>query len=95
MDLKVIWHDDMEGVHPAQYCNQWRGPVNTLINYRVSHKVGSFLTSWAPIVVLQWSKEEWTDFQYVVMEFDFSFMRSKVFYKYDPKLHFSYRQYQN
>jgi hypothetical protein len=42
MDLREIW---WESVHLAQGRDQWRAPVNTIMNIRVLKKVGNFLTS--------------------------------------------------
>jgi hypothetical protein len=49
MNLKKIFWEDVDWKHVAQERDQWRGLVNTLMNFRVTLKAGNFLTSLATI----------------------------------------------
>jgi hypothetical protein len=45
MDLREIGWDGMDWIDLAQNRDQWRTPVNTVMNLRVTQNVGKFVSS--------------------------------------------------
>jgi hypothetical protein len=45
MDRVEIGWEVVDWIHLAQDMDQWRGVVNTVMNFQVPQKVGNFLTS--------------------------------------------------
>jgi hypothetical protein len=45
MDLREIEWDGMDWIDLAQYMDQWRALVNTVVNFRASYNSGKFLSS--------------------------------------------------
>jgi hypothetical protein len=45
IDFKVIKWDGMDWIHLVQDRNQWRAPMNTVMNIRVTYNSGKFLSS--------------------------------------------------
>jgi hypothetical protein len=43
IDLRETESDDMDWIHVAQYRDQWRALVNTVLNLRVPYNAGKFL----------------------------------------------------
>jgi hypothetical protein len=45
MDLREIGWDDIDWIDLAQYRDNWRNLVNTIMNLRVPYNPGKFLSS--------------------------------------------------
>jgi hypothetical protein len=45
MDLRKIGWDGMDRIDLAQDRDQWRAPINTVMNLRVPYNTGKFLSS--------------------------------------------------
>jgi hypothetical protein len=44
MDLRKIGWDGLDWIDMAEYRDQWRAPVNTVLNLRVPQNAGKFLS---------------------------------------------------
>jgi hypothetical protein len=44
IDLRKVGWDVMDWINLAQDRDQWRAPVNTIMNFRVPHNAGKFLS---------------------------------------------------